>query len=115
MTGLRAAAGFVVGLITGVCGVVLCRHLVVIAGRAVPWGVVVAIAGSAVVVFAVGAAVGQVAAFCAVVGWFVPVALPVLIRPGGDEIPGQDGVGLAYLLLGTMVVAVSCFVSPRRR
>ena len=93
MTGLRIGAGLLVGLVTGVAGLVVSRHEVFLGGVAWPWGLVVTLLAVPLVLTGVGRVGSQVAAWSAAAGWFLPVAALVLVHPGGDQIPGQDTTG----------------------
>jgi hypothetical protein len=53
-----------------------------------------------------------VASWSAAAGWFLPLAALVLFHPGGDQIPGQDTIGLAYLILGLIVVVATVVLTP---
>jgi Family of unknown function (DUF6113) len=111
MTGLRIGSGLLVGLVTGVAGVVVSRHEVVVAGVAWPWGLVVTLVAVPLVLAGVGRVRSEVSGWAAAVGWFVPVVVLVLVHPGGDQIPGQDTVGLAYLILGLIVVVATVLMT----
>jgi hypothetical protein len=112
MTGLRIGSGLLVGLLTGVAGLVVSRHEVFVAGVSWPWGLVVTLVAVPVVLTGVGRAGAQAAAWAAAAGWFLPVAVLVLVHPGGDQIPGQDTTGLAYLVLGLIVVVAAVLLTP---
>lgn len=115
MTGLRIGSGLIVGLVTGVAGPVVSRHVVLVAGVAWPWGLVVTLLTVPLVLTGVGRAGSRVAAWSAAAGWFLPVAVLVLVHPGGDQIPGQDTTGLAYLILGLIVVVAAVLMTPPSR
>jgi len=107
MIGVRIGFGVVVGLLIGIAGLVVSRHEVFVAGIAWPWGLVVTLLAVPVVLTGVGRVGSQAASWSAAAGWFLPVAVLVLIHPGGDQIPGQDTTGLAYLILGAIVVVAT--------
>ena len=115
MTGLRIGAGLLVGLVTGIAGLVVSRHEVFLGGVAWPWGLVVTLLAVPLVLTGVGRVGSQVAAWSAAAGWFLPVAVLVLVHPGGDQIPGQDTTGLAYLILGLIVVVAAALLTPPTR
>jgi len=107
MIGVRIGLGLVVGFLTGIAGLVVSRHEVFVAGVTWPWGLVVTLLAVPVVLTGVGRVGSQGGAWAAAAGWFLPVALLVLVHPGGDQIPGQDTTGLAYLVLGLIVVVAT--------
>jgi hypothetical protein len=115
MTVVRIGSGLGVGLVTGIAGVVVCRHEVFVARVAWPWGLVLTLLAVPLVLTGVGRLGSQVAAWAAAVGWFLPVALLALVHPGGDQIPGQDTTGLAYLILGLIVVVAAVLMAPARQ
>jgi hypothetical protein len=111
-------AGLIVGILTGIAGLVVTRHAVYLAGVAWPWGLVLTLAAVPAVLLAVSRAWSQAAAWSAAAGWFLPVALIVVFHPGGDQIPGQDATGSAYLILGVIVAVATVLMStsqPVRR
>jgi hypothetical protein len=105
--GVRIGSGLIVGLLIGIAGLVVSRHEVFVVGVDWPWGLVVTLLAVPVVLTGVGRVGSQVASWSAAGGWFIPVAVLVLVHPGGDQIPGQDTTGLAYLILGLIVVVAT--------
>jgi hypothetical protein len=115
MTGVRIGSGLAVGLLVGIAGLVVSRHEVLVVGVAWPWGLVLTLLAIPVVLTGVGRAGSQVASWSAAAGWFLPLAVLVLVHPGGDQIPGQDTTGLAYLILGLIVVVATVVLTAPRR
>ncbi|HEY8455010.1 MAG TPA: DUF6113 family protein [Actinopolymorphaceae bacterium] len=102
---LTLVAGFLLGLVAGVCGVVVSRMDVRMAGLPIPYGLVVAVAATALL-FSQARRLGGVAgAGLTVAGWLVPVALALLPRPEGDVLLASDLTGLSYLLLCLLAAA----------
>ncbi|MGH3502954.1 MAG: hypothetical protein ACRDQA_18980 [Nocardioidaceae bacterium] len=99
---LAAATGFVVAILATLVSRLAWRTGAV----TVPWGLVLAVAGSAaVVVLARGTSRphGLVAAG----GWVVGLVGVLLGGPGGDYLVASDAFGQALLLAGTAAVVVA--------
>jgi Family of unknown function (DUF6113) len=115
MTVVRIASGLFVGLVTGIAGLVVSRHQLFLARVSWPWGLVLTLVAVPLVLTGVGRLGSQVAAWAAAAGWFLPVAVLALVHPGGDQIPGQDTTGLAYLILGLIGVVAAVVLTPSER
>jgi hypothetical protein len=115
MTVVRIASGLLVGLVTGIAGLVVSRQQVFVARVTWPWGLVLTLVAVPLVLAGVGRLGSRAAAMAAAAGWFLPVAVLALVHPGGDEIPGQDTTGLAYLVLGLIGVVAAVMLTPSKR
>lgn len=87
------------GALTAVCGAFVSRNEQVVAGIAVPYGLVLALGVLAGLLW-VGARGGTGGALATAGGWAVPTVVFLIPRSEGDIILGADWLGLGYLLGG---------------
>jgi hypothetical protein len=103
-----AALALPVGLAVGVVGTVGSRQAVRVLGTYLPVGLPLSLAASFLVVAIPGAlARWRPAAVAAALGWFAGVTALLWSRPEGDVVVTGDWLGLAWLGLGVVLVAVA--------
>lgn len=114
---VRVVAGVVVVLVSAVVAV-----LAAIVSRMIwrndvlslPWGLVLAVAASTLVVLAARTWLDGLA-FVAAGAWIVVTGLVLSGRPEGDYLFAQDGLGLGYLGLATVGVMGAAALGRRPR
>jgi hypothetical protein len=73
----------------------------------VPWGLVLAVAGSVSLVVIARALAGRAFGFIAAAGWVGGVAATLVWHPGGDYLFANDALGISFLLVATGAVLVA--------
>jgi hypothetical protein len=108
--GAALCAVGLVGVLAGVCAGWVSRAVWRVGGAALPWGLVVAFAGSVSLVV-LARSVRRTAAPVAVVSWFAGVVV-LLVR--GDTIVAGDGLGIAFLVIVTGGVLLAATIGSAR-
>jgi hypothetical protein len=112
--GLGGAAALcavgVIGVLVGICAAWVSRAVWRVGGAALPWGLLVSLAGSVSLVVLAREA-RRVAPLVAVGSWFVGVVV-VLVR--GDTVVAGDGLGIAFLVVCAGCVLVTATVGGTR-
>ncbi|MGH3506659.1 MAG: hypothetical protein ACRDO2_05585 [Nocardioidaceae bacterium] len=102
LTVVVASAGFVVACLASLVARIVWR----VDPVAVPWGLVLAVGGSASLVV-LARTVGRSAGFAAAGGWLVGLFYVFSPRSEGDYIIADDGLGYSYLLLSVLAVMIA--------
>jgi hypothetical protein len=98
----------VLGAVVGVAGVFVHGMSARVAGIPLPFGLVVALAGSAGLFVIGGLAVGERSGvLLPVLAWALTTLLFFVGRPEGDVVLDGTASGVAYLFLGTIVAAMA--------
>lgn len=100
--GLLALGVTLLGAVSAVLAALVSRHAWRPGELTLPWGMVIALAGSVAVVFA-GRSHGRSFGFLAAAGWVVGL-MCVLGGPGGDVVVAGDPLGYTFLLGATAAV-----------
>lgn len=99
------AVAMLVGALTAICGSLVSRHAWRPGVMTLPWGMVLAVAGSAAAVV-VARRAGRPYGFVAATGWVLGL-LPMTGGPGGDVIIAADTTGYVFLICTTVVVLIA--------
>jgi FtsH-binding integral membrane protein len=94
------------GVAVGICAAWVSRAVWRVGGAALPWGMVVSLAGSVSLV-AIARPMRRPAPLVAAASWFVGV-VALLVR--GDTIVAGDGLGIAFLVIVTAGVVLTASV-----
>jgi hypothetical protein len=111
LVGAAALCGVgLTGVLAGVCAAWVSRAVWRVGELALPWGMVMAFAGSVSLVV-LARTVRRAAPLVAVVSWFCGVVV-VLVR--GDTVVAGDGLGIAFLVIVTAGVVLAATVGGGR-
>lgn len=102
---LLAMGVALLGAMSAVFAALVSRHAWRPGEMTLPWGMLLALAGSVAMVFA-SRAQGRSFGFLAAAGWVVGL-VGVLAGPGGDVVVAGDLLGYAFLLGATAVVLLT--------
>jgi hypothetical protein len=102
VAGAVALAAFVVAVLAGLVSRAEWRW----GGLVVPWGLTLGVAASASVVV-IGRVDRRATGFAAAAGWIVGLMVLLAGRPEGDYVVASDWLGVAFLVVATLVVAVT--------
>jgi hypothetical protein len=91
------------GVLVGICAAWVSRAVWRVGGATLPWGLLVSLAGSTSLVL-LARPVRRMAPLVAATSWFVGVVV-LLVR--GDTIVAGDGLGVAFLVIGTACVLLT--------
>lgn len=104
--GVRAVAGLLLGAVVAVLVLLTHRDAIDVAGARVPFGLVLAVLGSALPSMALRHLGGEWAVGAYGAGWILVVLLMVGGRPEGDYLIASDWIGWTFLVLSSLVVVV---------
>jgi hypothetical protein len=112
--GLAGAAALgavaLAGIVVGVCAAWVSRAVWRVGGAAVPWGMLLSLAGSVSLVI-LARPVRRAAPLVAAASWFAGV-VALLVR--GDTIVAGDGLGIAFLVVVTAGVLLTATLGGPR-
>jgi hypothetical protein len=95
------AAVVVVAAVVAVCASLVSRGVWRTPPVTLPWGLVLATAGSVALVVIARTLGGRGLGLAAGVGWVGGIAATLVFHPGGDYLLASDALGISFLLVAT--------------